>query len=92
MLWGWLFFNLAKNIEQSFESARIKIIEKEVNLVKPEIIYTHHISDLNIDHSITHRAVVTACRPEPKKSVKKIYCFEVPSSTDWQSVQSDKFF
>jgi LmbE family N-acetylglucosaminyl deacetylase len=70
----------------------VKIIEKEVNLVKPEIIYTHHISDLNIDHSITHRAVVTACRPEPKKSVKKIYCFEVPSSTDWQSVQSDKFF
>ena len=54
----------------------VKIVEKEVNLIRPKIIYTHHISDLNIDHSITHQAVITACRPEPKKSVKKIctYC------------------
>ena len=70
----------------------VKIVEKEVNLIRPKIIYTHHISDLNIDHSITHQAVITACRPEPKKSVKKICCFEVPSSTDWQSVSSDNFF
>jgi len=87
------FFNLPDNRMDSINLLDIvKIVEKEVNLVKPEIIYTHHIGDLNIDHSITHQAVVTACRPEPNKSVKKIYCFEVPSSTDWQSVQSDKFF
>ena len=87
------FFNLPDNRMDSVNLLDIvKIVEKEVNLVKPEIIYTHHIGDLNIDHSITHQAVVTACRPEPNKSVKKIYCFEVPSSTDWQSVQSDKFF
>ena len=87
------FFNLPDNRMDSINLLDIvKIIEKEVNLVKPEIIYTHHIGDLNIDHSITHQAVVTACRPEPNKSVKKIYSFEVPSSTDWQSVQSDKFF
>jgi len=62
----------------------IKVIEKEINRINPEIIYTHHNNDLNIDHCITHQAVFTACRPEPKTIVKKIYCFEVPSSTEWQ--------
>ena len=70
----------------------VKIIEKEIRRINPEIIYTHHIGDLNIDHSITHRAVMTACRPEPKKSVKKIFCFEIPSSTEWQSITSKNYF
>ncbi len=37
-------------------------IEKKISEVKPDIIYTHHIGDLNIDHQITHKAVMTACR------------------------------
>ena len=48
----------------------------------PQIIYTHHGGDLNIDHRITHQAVMTAFRPKPASSVKAIYCFEVPSSTE----------
>lgn len=62
----------------------IKVIENEINKINPEIIYTHHSNDLNVDHRITHQAVFTACRPEPNTIVKKIYCFEVPSSTEWQ--------
>ena len=63
----------------------IKVIENEINEIYPEIIYTHHSNDLNVDHRITHQAVFTACRPEPGAIVKKIYCFEVPSSTEWQA-------
>ena len=63
----------------------IKAVEKEINIVKPEIIYTHHYGDLNIDHRITHQAVLTACRPEPLRCVKRILTFEVQSSTEWQS-------
>ena len=63
----------------------IKVIENEINEINPEIIYTHHSNDLNVDHRITHQAVLTACRPYPDQSVKKIYCFEVPSSTEWQT-------
>ena len=55
-------------------------------------MYTHHHGDLNIDHQITHQAVLTACRPYPDQSVKKIYCFEVPSSTEWQSPSVDTVF
>lgn len=70
----------------------VKIVEKEVKKINPKIVYTHHIGDLNIDHTITHKAVVTACRPEPNKSVRKILCFEIPSSTEWQTATKKNSF
>ncbi len=60
-------------------------IEEKIAELQPEIIYTHHIGDLNIDHQITHKAVMTACRPQPGFCVKEIYAFEVLSSTEWQT-------
>jgi N-acetylglucosamine malate deacetylase 1 len=63
----------------------IQSIEEVISKLQPEIIYTHHIGDLNIDHQITHKAVMTACRPHPDFCVKEIYSFEVPSSTEWQT-------
>jgi len=63
----------------------VKEIESKIIELQPEIIYTHHIGDLNIDHQITHNAVMTACRPQPGFCVKEIYTFEVPSSTEWQT-------
>ena len=61
----------------------IKIIEDLIEKLKPSIIYTHYAGDLNIDHVITHRAVLTATRPTEGHSVKEIYSFEVPSSSEW---------
>jgi LmbE family N-acetylglucosaminyl deacetylase len=70
----------------------IKVIENELNEINPEIIYTHHSNDLNVDHRITHQAVVTACRPEPGAIVKQMYCFEVSSSSEWQdSLEGSQF-
>ena len=60
-------------------------IEKEIVRIQPSVIYTHHVGDLNIDHQATHRAVMTACRPQPGFCVKEIYAFEVLSSTEWQT-------
>jgi LmbE family N-acetylglucosaminyl deacetylase len=51
---------------------------------QPEMIFTHHAGDVNIDHRRLHEAVVTACRPQQGHSVKTLLCFEVPSSTEWQ--------
>jgi LmbE family N-acetylglucosaminyl deacetylase len=59
-----------------------KIIERYIKEIQPDIIYTHHFGDLNIDHRITFQAVLTACRPGCS-TVKEIYCFETPSSTEW---------
>ena len=63
----------------------IQIIEKYLSIFDPNIIYTHHCGDVNIDHQILHEAVVTACRPLPGRKVEKILFFEVPSSTEWQT-------
>ena len=63
----------------------VKKIEKVVGDFQPNIIFTHHFGDLNIDHQITHKAVMTACRPQPNFCVKEIYSFETLSATHWQS-------
>ncbi|MBU2540197.1 PIG-L family deacetylase [Patescibacteria group bacterium] len=61
----------------------IKSIEKVKGQIKPDTIFTHHSGDLNLDHQITLKAVLTACRPVRGETVKKIYSFEVLSSTEW---------
>jgi N-acetylglucosamine malate deacetylase 1 len=63
----------------------VQSLEKVILKVKPETVYTHHFGDLNIDHRITHQAVMTACRPLPGCSIKEILTFEVISSTEWQT-------
>ena len=62
----------------------VKLIEKYIFEIQPQIIFTHFNGDLNIDHQIVHKSVVTACRPQKKNPVKKLLFFEIPSSTDWQ--------
>ncbi len=69
----------------------IKSLEPIVSGIAPNIIYTHHCGDLNIDHRITHQAVLTACRPIPKSSVCEIYAFEVLSSTEWAASTTEPF-
>ncbi len=70
----------------------VKTIEKKINTIKPEIIFTHFPGDLNIDHRITADAVITAIRPLPEQIVKEVYFFEVPSSTDYQVYSNFKTF
>ncbi len=61
----------------------VKIVEEVVASCRPEIVYTHHGGDLNIDHQVINRAVLTATRPMQDQLVREIYAFEVPSSTEW---------
>jgi N-acetylglucosamine malate deacetylase 1 len=70
----------------------VKIIEKSINKFKPNIIFTHYFGDLNIDHQIVNKAVVTASRPQNKNPVKTILFFEIPSSTEWQISKKRKQF
>ena len=70
----------------------IKIIENEKRLFQPEVIFTHHYGDLNIDHQITFNAVLTANRPVPNEIVKSIITFETFSGTEWQANIDSKVF
>jgi len=70
----------------------VKIVEDLVDKLHPEVIYTHHGGDLNVDHQIAHRAVLTATRPLGSCPVKEIYAFEIPSSTEWAFQQFEPMF
>jgi LmbE family N-acetylglucosaminyl deacetylase len=61
----------------------IKVIEKEKDKFNPEIIFTHHGGDLNIDHQRTFEAVITSTRPMDDEKVNTIITFETPSGTEW---------
>ena len=79
------FFDLPDNqFDNNSLLSLTKVIEKEIKNFKPNIIFTHFINDLNIDHQYTSRAVLTAARPQTKNSVDQILFFEINSSTDYQ--------
>lgn len=61
-----------------------KALEALIAEHRPEVVFTHHAGDVNIDHRRMHEAVVTACRPQRGHPVKTLLCFEVSSSTEWQ--------
>lgn len=70
----------------------IKIIEKEKNEFKPEVLFTHHGGDVNIDHQRTFEAVITACRPMAEEKVKTIITFETMSGTEWRASSDPRHF
>lgn len=70
----------------------IKVIEKEKQNFKPEIIFTHHGGDVNIDHQRTFEAVITSTRPIIEESVNSIISFETPSGTEWRASTDPKHF
>lgn len=61
----------------------VKTVEAAAAEIKPAVVYTHHGGDLNLDHRLTHQAVLTAFRPLPGRPAPTLYAFPVPSSTEW---------
>jgi LmbE family N-acetylglucosaminyl deacetylase len=61
----------------------VKFIESAKEEVAPNLVYTHHGGDLNVDHRIAFQATLTAFRPQPGEQVSEIRTFEVVSSTEW---------
>lgn len=60
----------------------ISTVEEAVDMVKPNLVYTHWLGDINRDHQLTAQAVLTACRPL-KNSVWAVRAFEIPGSTEF---------
>lgn len=82
--------------DNKFDSLPLLALVKEIEMViertKPNIIYTHHGGDINIDHQLTFQAMLTAVRPQPHCPVKKILTFETLSATEWQAKNQSKIF
>lgn len=69
----------------------VQTLEPLIADVRPDVIYTHSTSDVNVDHGVVSRAVWTASRPFAAPWLSAIYAFETPSSTEW-SVPGDPQF
>jgi len=81
--------------DNSFDTVSLleitKEVEKYIDKLKPDVVYTHHEYDLNIDHRLTFQAVLTACRPCNTNCPTEILSFESLSSTEWQSKFNKQF-
>lgn len=58
-------------------------IERQIDRRRPDTVFTQHGGDLNLDHSVIYRAALTATRPTPGHCVRRVYSYEVASSTEW---------
>lgn len=78
-------FNTVPHIEL------VQAIESAIERFRPEIVFTLHPRDLNVDHRVTYEATMAAIMlPQrmsradlPVTMIRKVYLCEVPSSTDW---------
>lgn len=61
----------------------VKIIEDLVGQINPEVVYTQHGGDLNVDHGVVFRATLTATRPMQGCAVRTVLAYEVASSSEW---------
>ncbi len=71
----------------------VKVINKYINKIKPDIILCNHSGDLNTDHRIAFEATFTALRPFTiKKKFFEFLTYEVVSSTNWSNKNIGKKF
>lgn len=60
----------------------ITAIEKARDFVKPDIVYTNFIGDLNKDHRLVAEATMVACRPYSKNAPETTVMYEIEGTTD----------
>jgi LmbE family N-acetylglucosaminyl deacetylase len=60
-----------------------KAIEEVVERLQPDTVYTHFWGDVNMDHQRVYQSTLVAVRPTANQSVHAVYCYSVPSSTEW---------
>ncbi|WP_419172859.1 PIG-L deacetylase family protein [Halobacteriovorax sp.] len=63
----------------------IKETQKILGKTTYNLVYTHSINDLNIDHRITNQVTLTLFRPLPNTKTPNILTFDIPSSVEYQS-------
>jgi LmbE family N-acetylglucosaminyl deacetylase len=82
--------------DNSFDTAPllniVQTIESEISDHDPDVVYTHHYGDLNIDHELACRATITATRPLADSGVGRVLAFETLSASEWSVPRQDNAF
>ena len=69
-----------------------KVIEKAVDDIQPDTVFTHFWGDVNADHQNVYKSTLVAVRPLMGQVVKRLLCYRVPSSTEWTPCKPDTMF
>lgn len=69
-----------------------QVIEDVIDKVQPDTVFTHFWGDVNCDHQNVYKSTLVAVRPVMGQVVKKLYCYRVPSSTEWTPNKADTMF
>lgn len=69
-----------------------QIIEDVIDKVQPDIVFTHFWGDVNRDHQEVYKSTLVTVRPVMGQVVKELYCYRVPSSTEWTPNKADTMF
>lgn len=66
-------------------------VNRLINDLEPEVVYTHFNGDVHQDHKLLSDCVLIACRPKPESTVKQLLLCEIPASTEWAFGQYGDF-
>lgn len=69
-----------------------QVIEKVIDEVQPDTVFTHFWGDVNRDHQEVFQSTLVAVRPVMGQVVRELYCYRVPSSTEWTPNKADTMF
>ena len=58
-------------------------IETVVKDGRFDTVFVHHPGDVNLDHQMIYRSTLVAVRPFPGQTVRRLFTYEVNSSTEW---------
>ncbi|MBB6453290.1 LmbE family N-acetylglucosaminyl deacetylase [Salirhabdus euzebyi] len=67
-------------------------LEKVVEKVDPDMVYTHYWGDVNKEHRVVTEAMQVVLRPKGKRNKIKVLSYEVLSSTEWGIFLADEIF
>ncbi len=85
------YFDLT--LEKEDLTTIVNDIQLQLIYFQPEAVYCTSEDDLHQDHQIVSKATRIACRPTSEFSVKQLYEYYIPASSDWnfQSTQWNVF-
>ncbi len=69
-----------------------QVIEDVIDKIQPDAVFTHFWGDVNCDHQNVYKSTLVAVRPVMGQVVKELYCYRVPSSTEWTPNKADTMF
>lgn len=86
------FFNLNdERLDACIQDVLIPL-EAYLNEIKPEVVYINHGGDNHQDHKAVFQAGMVALRPFVNTGIKRVLCYEAPSSTEQSPPLSELAF